>query len=426
MAGMIRYWFWMLFLLPGGLVAEELELDSGASLIVSRFDADSNALVIWLPSERGFDRDFSPVGRSVAEGGQAIWVANLHESYMVPAGRRSIDEFDPNDIVSLIRKAGDEGYAQVVLFAASRGARLAIQASRLWQAEELTQPRLIGIISPYPNLTVDGQHLGRTAQYLPIARAYNLPFYLLQPEFSTKFAHAGEIRAALEEGGASVFLHKLPGVQGGFHIRTDEDVTPADLEAKARFPAILKRAVALMATQSLPMKPVRLPEAPELAAAGATALYTGNLQPYTGKPKPGAIDLPSLTGGRMSSDDWEGETVLLNFWATWCGPCVKEIPSLGRLQEHLKDKPFRIVSVNIGESAERIRDFAKRVPIDFPVLLDEDSQLARDWSIYAYPSNYLLNPQGEITHAYRGALEWDDEEVVDVISQAITEGQKGQ
>lgn len=408
----------ILLLLPYAVVAQEVELEYGLSVPLSRFDADSEVLVLWLPSDRGFDRDFTTLGQAMAKQGVATWFADLHEAYMIPTGRSSIEEFDPEDVVSLLEFAGESGYQRVVIMSPGRGMRLALRAGRAWQATGNQRPRLDGIATMYPHLTVDGQRLGEDVRYIPEAHAFNLPVYIMLPEYSTKYAHIGEIKAVLEEGGSSVFVHKLPGVQGGFHVRQDEDLTPADHEAAARFPKMMKNAVALIASQESPATAPRLPEQPAEESEKHRA-FSGGLQPYSGSLKPQTIKLPEMGGAQVSSDDWRGETVLLNFWATWCGPCVREIPSLGRLQEKLKDKPFRIVSVNIGESEERIREFAKRVPIAFPVLLDEESETARDWNIYAYPSNYLLNPEGEITHAYRGALGWDEPEVVESILSAM-------
>lgn len=411
----------LLFLmLPCLSLAELVDFDvpSGVTLQVARFDADAETLLIWLPSERGFERGYTDIAKGISAAGQPLWVVDLHESYMIPTGRKSIEEFKTEDVLALMKLAADEGYRQVALFSGSRGTRLALQVTRAWQLSEDRIPRLVGNITQYPNLLVDGRDIGEQAIYRSIAKSTNVPVYLLHVEFSTKYAHREAIVAALETGGASVFRHELKGVQGGFHVRPEEELTQTDLEARKKLPGILKNAVKLLAMQPTPQKAASLPES-EVADTAVRRSSRSGMRPFVGDPVPPRLNLPQMGGEMVSMKDWQGETVLLNFWATWCGPCVREIPSLARLQEKMKGKPFRIVSVNIGETEERIKAFAKEVPIEFPVLLDEAGTTARDWKVYAYPSNYLISPEGTITHAYRGALEWDEPEVVESILGAM-------
>ena len=81
----------------------------------------------------------------------------------------------------------------------------------------------------------------------------------------------------------------------------------------------------------------------------------------------------------------------------------------------MKGKPFKVLAVNIGETREDIRLFLEKIPINFDVLLDSNGNAVRDWKVYAYPSNYLIDREGKIRYAYRGALEWDAPEVVATI-----------
>jgi thiol-disulfide isomerase/thioredoxin len=116
-----------------------------------------------------------------------------------------------------------------------------------------------------------------------------------------------------------------------------------------------------------------------------------------------------------------GKVVLVNFWATWCGPCVREIPSLTRLVKRLPTDSFEVIAVNIGEPRDTVEEFIRNSPVNFDILLDQNSSAVRDWKVYAYPSNYLIDQQGLIRYAYRGALEWDDESVVKIIEDLVSE-----
>jgi thiol-disulfide isomerase/thioredoxin len=101
---------------------------------------------------------------------------------------------------------------------------------------------------------------------------------------------------------------------------------------------------------------------------------------------------------------------LVNFWASWCGPCVEEIPALNRLREHMKDRPFELISINYAEKPEQIREFLNMVKVDFPVLLDEDGSYSAKWNVLVYPATFVIDTDGNIVYGVNGAIEWDSEE----------------
>ena len=116
--------------------------------------------------------------------------------------------------------------------------------------------------------------------------------------------------------------------------------------------------------------------------------------------------------------DLDGEVVLVNFWATWCGPCVKEIASLMRLVEHFEGEPFRVLAVNISEDKAHVAGFFDTLDIEpnFQVVYDHDGSAAKRWRVYAVPSTYLLDRQGRVRYGYRGALQWDKESVIETVN----------
>jgi thiol-disulfide isomerase/thioredoxin len=129
--------------------------------------------------------------------------------------------------------------------------------------------------------------------------------------------------------------------------------------------------------------------------------------------------LDNLAGERVSLDQYKDQVVLLNFWSSWCKPCVEEIPSLIRLKNKLDQQNFQIITINVGESKQTIKDFMKRVKFNLPILLDDSGVAVRDWGVYAYPSSFLLDKNGSIRYAYRGALEWDTPSIIKTISQLL-------
>jgi len=116
-----------------------------------------------------------------------------------------------------------------------------------------------------------------------------------------------------------------------------------------------------------------------------------------------------------SLSDYRGKVVLLNFWATWCEPCRKEMPSLQRAWEYLRPKGGVVLAVNYGDSGPTIDQFLKEVPVNFPVLLSVDDELWTQWSIKGLPTTFVIDPQGRIAYRVAGDLEWDNPQVLDKV-----------
>lgn len=147
-------------------------------------------------------------------------------------------------------------------------------------------------------------------------------------------------------------------------------------------------------------------------------VYSVELQPYRGKPLP-PFTLNDLEGRKHQITDYRGKVVLVNFWGTWCPPCVREFPSMQRLKTKLADKPFTILALNVGDDTEDIRKFIKKVAIDFTILIDTDSQTSRAWRVYAYPANFILDTTGRIVYAFFGPFEWDGPEALSAINALL-------
>ena len=123
------------------------------------------------------------------------------------------------------------------------------------------------------------------------------------------------------------------------------------------------------------------------------------------------FNIPDLEGKIFSIDDFKGKFVLINFWATWCAPCVRELPSLNNLHNEFKNnKNFAMIAINIGQNKSVVNKFIKeKAPIDFLVLLDENIELS-DWNVQAIPTTFLINDSGKIIYKVEGEKEWDSSE----------------
>lgn len=123
---------------------------------------------------------------------------------------------------------------------------------------------------------------------------------------------------------------------------------------------------------------------------------------------PAPMVLADLGGRDIDLGSFKGEVVLVNFWATWCEPCRKEMPSLQRLQQKLAGKGFRVVAVNIGEGVPRIRQFLERTPVSFTMLRDADSDVMKAWRVRMLPASFLVDRKGMLRYQIVGEADYDD------------------
>jgi thiol-disulfide isomerase/thioredoxin len=139
------------------------------------------------------------------------------------------------------------------------------------------------------------------------------------------------------------------------------------------------------------------------AACGAFA--ESDIKPWKGKatlPLAGrdiegrAVDLKSKTG----------RVLVVNFWATWCEPCREEMPSLQRLADKLAGKPFEVVTVNFGESAEKIAQFLGKEKVTLAVILDTQKESARQWGVGGLPMTFLVDAKGRVRYSVFGERDW--------------------
>jgi len=152
----------------------------------------------------------------------------------------------------------------------------------------------------------------------------------------------------------------------------------------------------------------------------------GTLQSFEGdNPAPDFI-LSDLKGTTRTLADYRGKVVVVNFWASWCPPCIKEMPGLLHLQEKLADQPFVILPVNVGEQKYRVWKFVKLINFTLPVLLDTRSETFTAWGASVLPTSFLLDTEGRIRYRVQGDLAWDSEDVVALIEKLITEEENEQ
>ena len=154
------------------------------------------------------------------------------------------------------------------------------------------------------------------------------------------------------------------------------------------------------------------------AAAVASATPTDALR--TGAPAP-SFQLNSMAGKAVSLDSLKGQIVLVNFWASWCGPCRKEMPILEQLNRQYRGKGVTLVGVNVEPDSAAATDWLKATPVSFPILFDVDSKVSKLYQVEGMPNTVILDRKGNVRYIHRGYRPGDENEYQDRIRQLIRE-----
>lgn len=145
-------------------------------------------------------------------------------------------------------------------------------------------------------------------------------------------------------------------------------------------------------------------------------------QVVTGSPI-ASFDLKNLNGETVRSKELAGKVVLLNFWATWCGPCKEEMPSLARLQAKFDPAQFQVVTITTDIHPQGIQQFLDHLGIHLPVLFDESEDVSRSFMVRGLPTTFLITQDGHAIGRAVGPRSWDSEESVALVRHVL-EGMK--
>jgi peroxiredoxin len=130
-----------------------------------------------------------------------------------------------------------------------------------------------------------------------------------------------------------------------------------------------------------------------LSIAASAALTPGPAPDFT---------LHSVGGSNLRLKEQRGQVVLLNFWATWCGPCREEMPHLNRLYEKYRSSGFLLLGVNVDEDARNAAGTSSKMGLQFPVLLDTDKKVSRLYELSTMPSTVLIDRDGRVRYVHLG------------------------
>jgi peroxiredoxin len=135
--------------------------------------------------------------------------------------------------------------------------------------------------------------------------------------------------------------------------------------------------------------------------------------------QPVEILLKDVFGNTVSLSDFRGKVVFLNFWATWCPPCVIEMPSMQKLHRRFKDKNFVMVAINSQETDAQVKSFLDKSKLSFTALLDSSGEVGTGFDVYALPTTFVLDKEGRIIGRALGPRDWDSQASVALFDYLI-------
>lgn len=126
-----------------------------------------------------------------------------------------------------------------------------------------------------------------------------------------------------------------------------------------------------------------------------------------------AFQLEDLDGNQVSLASLRGKVVIVNFWATWCPPCIEEMPSMERLNEVMAGDDFVMLAINTEKNGRTIvPDFLKKTPYTFPILYDDQAVVQQLYGVYKFPESFIVRKDGTIDQKVIGPLDWSSTKVI--------------
>jgi thiol-disulfide isomerase/thioredoxin len=413
----VRFW-WVavLWAIPiGGAMANELSLpgmDTPLVIDVVSAKTPPKMRLLWLPSEQGILPAEKQMAAQLSAQGYESWFANVYEPLFLAPTPSAVDEVPPEWISGLIQNAKSDGLPLIVI-APNKAAELAVRG---WVALQAKPQHGVGFVLINPNLYINTPEPGEHARYWPEVSAFNAPVYVIQAALSPWRWHLMDLTERLQQSGSPVFSQVMPNMRDRFYFRPDASAAE-QAKAKELYTNVAQASALLTRYLAEPRVAGKLE-----TTAPVTVEHTKStdLKVYSGaQDKP--LQLLDLEGKAVNLKDYRGKVVLLNFWASWCPPCVHEIPSMTRLKTELEGQPFEILAVNLAEDRPAIDVFLKAHKVNFPILQDQSGSAVQTWQVFAYPSTYLIDRKGQIRYALFGGSEWDQPDPMTKIRALIAE-----
>lgn len=416
----IRTIYLSLFICQSSFAAElaSVTVSSGNEISYSHYAAKGDDLLLWFYSEAGPKASDYALAAAMANSGTEVWMIELFASYFLPAGMSSMDNISTSDISDLIRISHQKTAKNIIAISSGRAVVPLLRATRELQTLKNTDNVLSGLILISPKFYTKTPEPGQQGTLMPIVQNTDALIFLIQPKQSPWFWKLDQTIPALQRNGSDVFLKVINKVRDRFYFRPDANAYENTVHDQ--LPVILNQAI--RALKRFPEKTRVASEQTVQAPASGNNIKQKKLRPQNTNTTPAALKLNSITDQSIDLKQYKDTVVLVNFWASWCPPCVHEMPSMQRLQDLFQKDKFVILGVNMAEEKSVIQHFLKtRVSVNFPILMDTDGAALKSWQVFAFPTSYLIDKKGQIRYSLFGSIEWDNAETISVINQLINE-----
>ena len=342
----------------------------------------------------------------------AVWFIDTPDALFMERDRVAMRNHNGEFVAPLMAEAAKQ-FASITLITMDVTSVPLLRGLRQWQtqASEAERAKLAHVVLLYPSLYVNTPVAGRERVLFPIASHTALPITVVQPELGAQANTIDETLAALRQGGSLVRLERVAATTDGIYkydniramsahtaqLLADADKAMRDDRLKAGF------KVAALPPYDASTEPQ------STIAAGLVPVEGLSLQD---------IRLRDIDGKDVDlKRDHVGKALLVTFWATWCPHCVEEIPSMNRALAQMDKSRFAMVSVSYKDTDAIMNAFRKKVPMDFPVLMDRTGDVSKAWKVYAFPSSFLIDRSGRVRYSINTGAVWDAPDVLEKLRE---------
>jgi len=410
-----------LILISKSIHAEEVRsiaTDTEDEIITTIYKAKGNTLFLWLYSEAGPQKAEEKIIQELVNKNIEVWRVDLFSSHFLPIASSSMDRIPDSDFSQLIEYAYQQTGKKIIPVTTGRGSLPLLRGTRHWQAKHPNSSALTGVILMSPKFYIETPDPGVEGKLQPIVEQTNLPIFILQPKKSPWYWKLDKTIPALEKSGSDVFVKRLQGVRDRYYFRPDADKHEKNLSTQ--LPKTLKQAAKYLI--ALPYKKRKAVIYQNKKLNVQTGKKERRLKNFQGNPNPPSLRLSNLKDKTVDLKDLKGQVVLVNFWASWCPPCVHEMPSMQRLQNRFFSKGFTILGVNMAEDKKTVQQFLDtKVDVQFPILFDKNGAALKSWGVFAFPTSYVIDKKGKIRYAIFGGVDWEQESITRKIEQLVNE-----
>ncbi len=392
----------------------------GEVLNVTAHRGGGKELFIWFTHHDQHSEGFDTVVQGLQSRGMDIWQIDLLDSLFLEENADTLRSLPAETVTSALQEGLKQGYEHITLMGTELLGGTLLRGIRHWQTtgpDDSALARVSGTLLFFPIFSAFTPAAGEDITYQPILDASNYPSMIFQPGNGKNGHYLLKVLSHLNARSSSAYAWIRPGLLDWYFLYRENDKRPTEAIKKeiALLPERIIKASRLLARLEKPAAPLALKTATEPRHS-----IRGLVKWPTPSPAP-QVELRDLQGNLHRTAQWQGGVTLVNFWASWCSPCVEEIPSMNRLQNTLADENFNMLGINFRETPEDIRAFTAEIPVDFPILLDPDGAAADAWKVPTFPSSFLLDHRGNIRYSVNAGIDWNGEEALGIIRQLLEE-----